>query len=149
MGHITLLTEQILLSLEHFPEDLVREISDCVPQPAWDEYIHGPFCVAKAKDAAVIGGGKPTSTTTRLGGTRWTKVDEEDDVLSKGGIAMSRRSDPPPDTSKISLKGEFRRVPTLRQGFRRHNADFGPFTPTEDPSQRTHQVSRVAGRWLQ
>jgi serine/threonine-protein phosphatase 6 regulatory subunit 3 len=150
MGHITLLTEQILLSLNHFPEDLVSELVEFVPQPAWDEYIHDAFCVAKAKDAAKLGGGKPVVSSIKLSGSRWAKVDEQDDVIGKGSDESSSRGSELPSLAlkSPSIKGEFRRVSAFRQGSRSYNADFGaPFTQTfpqsSSSSEANHQVRSI------
>jgi serine/threonine-protein phosphatase 6 regulatory subunit 3 len=148
MGHITLLTEQILLSLNHFPKDLIQELAEFVPQPAWDDHIHGAFCMAKAKDAAILGGGKPAmSTLSRVGGSPWAKVDEQDDVMNKiGDETVSTSSEMA--SKQTPLKGEFKRVSAFRQGTRTYNADFGPplslsqreLAATTPVSQATNQV---------
>jgi serine/threonine-protein phosphatase 6 regulatory subunit 3 len=147
IGHITLLTEQIILSLEHFPHDLIQELVAYVPQPAWDEYVQGPFCDAKAKDAALLGGGKPiVSSISRLGGSRWAKVDEEDDIQNRSPAPGGLKAGEPAIAAspKSLLKGEFKRVPAFRQGPRVYSADFGPPSPPPQDSPQLDSVSQTA-----
>ncbi len=39
MGHLTLLSEDVINSLEHFPPDLRLTIAQFAPQPEWDESV--------------------------------------------------------------------------------------------------------------
>jgi serine/threonine-protein phosphatase 6 regulatory subunit 3 len=121
MGHLTLISEDVIMALEHFPPDLKQIIEECAPQPAWDDYVRGRYKETKKKDTSLLGGGKPTvGSLTRPAG-QW-RVDEED----------SRPPAPPPAV-KIELpetKGEFRRATDSRPVLG-NTANFG-VAPTAD-----------------
>jgi serine/threonine-protein phosphatase 6 regulatory subunit 3 len=121
MGHLTLISEDVITALDHFPPDLKQVIEKYAPQPAWDDYVRGRYKETKKKDTSLLGGGKPTVVAS-ASRPAW-KVDEED----------SNTSAPPPAV-KLSLhetKGEFRRAtgskPTLG-----NTADFGIAPPPDD-----------------
>ncbi|KAJ7137920.1 SIT4 phosphatase-associated protein-domain-containing protein [Mycena epipterygia] len=126
MGHLTLISEDVLMALERFPSDLRLALAQYAPQPAWDEYVAGRYNETKRRDTELLGGGKPVVRSTAGAGTgtaRW-KVDEEDTGSpalgeaggSSGGAANGR--------------GEFKRASSARP-MRESSADFGP-APMED-----------------
>ncbi|KAJ6526260.1 SIT4 phosphatase-associated protein-domain-containing protein [Mycena vulgaris] len=125
MGHLTLISEDVLMALERFPPDLRLAIAQYAPQPEWDEYVRGRYNETKRRDTELLGGGKPVVRGAAGGGagaTRW-KVDEEDagsPALGEGGGAATNGSG----------RGEFRRASSARP-MRESSADFGP-TPMED-----------------
>ena len=123
MGHLTLISEDVITALDHFPPDLKQVIEEYAPQPAWDDYVRGRYKETRKKDTSLLGGGKPTviSSLARPAG-QW-KVDEED-------------PHPPALTPVIKVelqetKGEFRRAsgsrPTLG-----NTADFGAAPAADD-----------------
>jgi serine/threonine-protein phosphatase 6 regulatory subunit 3 len=123
MGHLTLISEDVITALDHFPPDLKQVIEECAPQPAWDDYVRGRYKETKKKDTSLLGGGKPTVTAGASRPAGQWKVDEEDSNTSA-----------PPVAVKLTLhetKGEFRRAtgpkPTLS-----NTADFGVAPAAED-----------------
>lgn len=127
MGHLTLISEDVINALEHYPPDLRLSISRYAPQPEWDEYVTGRYNETKKKDTSLLGGGKPVvaAGAARNGG-RW-KVDEEDSPPMAG----SSRS----TTNGLNeLKSEFRRTGNGRP-IRESSADFGPAPMDDDEDE--------------
>ncbi|KDQ19756.1 hypothetical protein BOTBODRAFT_142481 [Botryobasidium botryosum FD-172 SS1] len=79
MGHLTLISEDIVNAFAHYPPELTSILSEFAPQPEWDEYIDGKYQETKKKDTSQLGGGKPA---VMLGGGALhrmpSRVDEED-----------------------------------------------------------------------
>ena len=59
MGHLTLISEDIVTAFKHYPPDLLDALKDFVPQPEWDEYVSGSYRETKNKDTSLLGGGRP------------------------------------------------------------------------------------------
>jgi len=123
MGHLTLISEDVITALDHFPPDLKQVIEEYAPQPAWDDYVRGRYKETRKKDTSLLGGGKPTviSALARPA-TQW-RVDEED-------------SHSPAQTSAVKVdlqdpKGEFRRAAGSRPALR-NTADFGVAPAADD-----------------
>ncbi|KAI5989239.1 SIT4 phosphatase-associated protein-domain-containing protein [Pisolithus marmoratus] len=76
MGHLTLLSEDVITALEHYPPELRLTIARCAPQPDWSEYVTGRYNETKKRDTSLLGGGKPNVNAPRPV-ARWA-VDEED-----------------------------------------------------------------------
>jgi len=121
MGHLTLISEDVISALEHYPPDLRLSIAQFAPQPAWDEYVTGRYNETKKKDTSLLGGGKPAVAPGAVrNGARW-KVDEEDSGTSAPVIGSTK-----PDTDGVGeIKSEFRRSGSMRP-VRENSADFGP-----------------------
>jgi serine/threonine-protein phosphatase 6 regulatory subunit 3 len=118
MGHLTLMSEDVINALERFPSDLSSAINQHVPQPGWDEYVQGRYQETRQQDNRLLGGGKPVLSEDPARGVRW-KVDEEEaaTAASKG---------------ESSGEGTFRRTTSSRPT-RENSADFGPpDSPTEE-----------------
>lgn len=129
MGHLTLISEDVLLALDHFPPDLRSVLASHAPQPEWDEYVNGRYNETKERDTSLLGGGKPVAG--RMPTESW-KVDEtEITAATTDGIA-----------GDSEVRGEFRRASgnaVRREG----SADFGP-APGDDedePEDRTGHPS--------
>jgi serine/threonine-protein phosphatase 6 regulatory subunit 3 len=123
MGHLTLISEDVITTLEHFPPDLRQVIEEYAPQPAWDEYVRGRYKETKKKDTSLLGGGKPTMTANVPRPAAQWKVDEED---SSASVA------PPAVKSNLQeTKGEFRRVTGSRPALT-NTADFGVASTADD-----------------
>ncbi|KAI0273537.1 SIT4 phosphatase-associated protein-domain-containing protein [Gloeopeniophorella convolvens] len=123
MGHLTLISEDVITALEHFPSDLRQIIEEAAPQPAWDDYVRGRYKETKRKDTSLLGGGKPAVSANAARPNNQWQVDEEDTSASA-----------PPPAVKIDAqetKGEFRRAtgsrPTLS-----NTADFGVGRAADD-----------------
>jgi serine/threonine-protein phosphatase 6 regulatory subunit 3 len=117
MGHLTLISEDVIGALDHFPPDLRSVILQYSPATAWDEYVTGRYSETKKKDSCLLGGGKPvvSAAVPRAAG-RW-KVDEEDNTPLSGDII--ERSNGVSET-----RGEFRRAGSVHL-VRESTADFG------------------------
>ena len=119
MGHLTLISEDVIGALEHYPPDLRLIIAQYAPQPAWDDYVVGRYNETKRRDTSLLGGGKPivTSGFAHNGGPRW-RVDEEDS--SAAATAFPKHG----NGSADGTKSEFRRALGLHPT-RESTADFG------------------------
>jgi serine/threonine-protein phosphatase 6 regulatory subunit 3 len=135
MGHLTLISEDIISAMAHYPSELHSTITSLAPQSEWDDYVNGRYMETKRRDTSLLGGGKPVLSQAlghgaRGGVSRW-KVDEED-------IGVPSRSDVG-NGSVNTMKGEFRRgssVGTVRET----SADFGPI-PMEDSEDQDESVA--------
>ena len=134
MGHLTLISEDVISALEHYPPDLRLTIAQYAPQPAWDEYVTGRYNETKKRDTSLLGGGKPVVAPGAAGNTRW-KVDEEDSGTSAPTIGSSK-----PGTNGIGeIKSEFRRAGSLHP-VRESSADFGPAAMVEEENEAEASV---------
>lgn len=68
MGHLTLISEDVISALTLYPDELSATIAQYAPQPQWDNYVSGRFRETKAKDSSQLGGGKPNVTAGRAAG---------------------------------------------------------------------------------
>lgn len=78
MGHLTLISEDVITILDHSSPDLRLLIKQFEPQPEWKEYVNGRYRETKSKDTSLLGGGKPALSLTRPGSATSWKVDEQD-----------------------------------------------------------------------
>lgn len=129
MGHLTLISEDVISALEHYPPDLRLSIEQFAPQPAWDEYVTGRYNETKKKDTSLLGGGKPdVAPGAPRNGARW-KVDEEDAGTPAATVGLSR-----PGANGVSeMKGEFRRAASAHP-VRQSSAAFKP-APMEEEEE--------------
>ncbi|KAF8634541.1 hypothetical protein AX15_000839 [Amanita polypyramis BW_CC] len=79
MGHLTLLSEDVLIALERYPPDLRDILIKHAPVPEWDEYVSGRYNETKRRDSSLLGGGKPAVVSNSAQGAfpKW-QVDEEE-----------------------------------------------------------------------
>lgn len=101
MGHLTLMAVDIIGALEKYPDDLLSTLEPLLPQPAWDEYVIGPFAETQRVENIVLGGPRPqsfargaSSQTENGWGGDWN---EEDDAISpvqefRRGVSDSRQT---------------------------------------------------------
>ena len=144
MGHLTLISEDVITAMQHYPPDLRLIIAQLAPQPDWDEYVNGRYNETKRRDSSLLGGGKPiVAPGSNRSALRW-KIDEADSSTmvsamrpENGGVSMNGMHEP--------LKGEFRRTGSGRP-VRESSADFGP-APMED-DEDDHGTPRVRPRFL-
>ena len=157
MGHLTLISEDVISAMEHYPPDLRLELALFAPQPDWDDYVSGRYSETKSRDMILLGGGKPTVVPNMMRSARW-KVDEEDAfgsgadpqmqasvgasrgvsvsggvVSGGGGIGASPGGAAANGFGESTLRGEFRRTNRLT---RDASADFGvaPVRSAQDES---------------
>lgn len=131
MGHLTLISEDVIGALEHLPPDLRLQIGQYAPQPEWDEYVTGRYKETKKKDTSLLGGGKPVvAPAMRNGATQW-KVDEADAVATSAARTGAGAGEGASEKPAVSeMKGEFRRTTSRREG----SADFGTM-PMDDEDE--------------
>ncbi|TDL24973.1 SAPS-domain-containing protein [Rickenella mellea] len=130
MGHLTLISEDVIGALQHFPPDLRLQLAQYAPRPDWDDYVSGRYQETKKRDTSLLGGGKPVMTTAArvAGAPRW-KVDEAD-AAPPSSVATTLPTNGKSDT--LEMTGEFRRTTRVT---RENSADFGVAQPMqEEPS---------------
>jgi len=88
MGHLTLISEDVLTTLEHSSPDLRLIITKFTPQPEWNDYVTGRYQETKNKDMSLLGGGKPALSLTRPGSAASWKVDEQDIATTAPGTSF-------------------------------------------------------------
>jgi len=89
MGHLTLISEDVLSTLAHASPDLRLTITKFIPQPEWDDYVTGRYQETKNKDTSLLGGGKPALSLTRPGSAASWKVDEQDIATTTAGTSYA------------------------------------------------------------
>ena len=145
MGHLTLISEDVITALDHFPPDLKQIIEEHAPQPAWDNYVRGRYKETRKKDTSLLGGGKPTVVASLARPAGQWKVDEEDTHPSVPAPAVK--------VEQQETKGEFRRATGSRPALG-NTADFGvapaadddddDFTTATHPTVSTYRCGIVA-----
>ncbi|KAH7889332.1 SIT4 phosphatase-associated protein-domain-containing protein [Phlebopus sp. FC_14] len=121
MGHLTLMSEDVITALEHYPPELRLIIEQYAPQPEWNDYVTGRYNETKKRDTSLLGGGKPAVNSAPRIGARWA-VDEED--------ARSTPASATGASGNSGARGEFKRASGSRPT-RGTTADFGP-APMDD-----------------
>lgn len=88
MGHLTLISEDIVSAFDHYPSEVIDILSTYAPRPEWDQYVSGKYKETKDKDTSQLGGGKPVvglglagfSTNAGFSSETRTKVDEGEET---------------------------------------------------------------------
>lgn len=136
MGHLTLMSEDVISSLGSYPPDLRAVLASTAPVPEWEEYVNGRYSETKQKDTSLLGGGKPVVAPGATSFGSSYRVDEAD----AGASGM--------ETSETTTSGEFRRA-TGAHPKRESSADFGPAPIPEDEDDDDHpQVSVTFFPWF-
>ena len=135
MGHLMLISEDVITALARFPPDLRLIIIQYAPEPEWDQYVTGRYNETKEEDARLLGGGKPV--VVRGGGVLQWKVDENElDVggSGTGGGGAGDGGNGNGNGGGGDLRGEFRRAGSVgpSSGHVTSTADFGPAAMDED-----------------
>lgn len=139
MGHLTLISEDVIGALEHYPPELKLLLAQYAPQPDWDDYVGGRYHETKVRDTSLLGGGKPVVTPgAARGATKW-KVDEAEIGLSPVSGANGMETSAVPGEAASEIKGEFRRTNRLS---RESSADFG-VAPVADAEEEDHGPPQV------
>jgi serine/threonine-protein phosphatase 6 regulatory subunit 3 len=127
MGHLMLISEDVITAMARLPPDLRLIIIQYAPEPEWDQYVTGRYNETKKEDSRLLGGGKPVikpNAAMARGVSQW-KVDEDEMGMSEGsrngsgGIGSSNGGD-----GESAARGEFRRAASV--GPPSLTADFGP-----------------------
>ncbi|KAG6888371.1 hypothetical protein C0992_008673 [Termitomyces sp. T32_za158] len=137
MGHLTLMAEDVIAALEHFPPELRLVLITYAPSPGWDDYVVGRYNETKHKDTRQLGGGKPlVASGAAKSISRW-KVDEGDADVVSPTSAFS-----PVTGGEFSQpRGEFKRAMGARP-VRESTADFGPAVMMEEPEEDQSHFAR-------
>ncbi|KAF9462719.1 SIT4 phosphatase-associated protein-domain-containing protein [Collybia nuda] len=135
MGHLTLMSEDVITALERFPPDLRLIMIEFAPDPEWDQYVTGRYKETKRRDTRVLGGGKPVvAPGSARNITRW-KIDEDEGPLEANGSTEGQEG-----------KGEFRRTGGMHPA--RQSADFGPAPVDEDEDEESSTTPHQFARYL-
>ncbi|KAI0636560.1 SIT4 phosphatase-associated protein-domain-containing protein [Trametes polyzona] len=146
MGHLTLISEDVINALEHLPPDLRLQIAQYAPQPEWDEYVTGRYKETKKKDNVLLGGGKPViAPSMRNAGAPQWKVDEADAIAASAPARTEQRQAGPGPGPGSEMRGEFRRTAQRREG----SADFGAMPMDEEEEEFSAAPSRFANYLVQ
>ena len=132
MGHLTLIAEDVITALEHFPPELRLLIIQYAPEEEWDRYVTGRYLETKANDTRLLGGGKPVVASRNV--SQW-KVDE-DEMSSEGAGGSSA-------TRGGGMKSEFRRVQSGSE-LPRNTAHFLPTSIEEEEEDEDEDSTRAA-----
>lgn len=114
MGHLTLISEDVIAALALYPHDLSATLAKHCPQPQWDAYVSGRFKETKARDSSQLGGGKPSVTSlprlgmgsevvaaSPAGRSVGLNVDEAERLPSLGGGGAEASSKPRPPVQNV------------------------------------------------
>ncbi|KAG7448348.1 SAPS-domain-containing protein [Guyanagaster necrorhizus] len=147
MGHLQLISEDVLIALEVFPPEVRLLIIQYAPDPDWDEYVTGRYLETKRRDNILLGGGKPVvgPSMGRQAG-RW-KVDEEDPT---GFVGLSSTSTTGANGTSHGQdsRGEFKRAVGARPT-RESSADFGaPMDDDVEDDEDDDTAPRQFARYL-
>ncbi|KAF8516965.1 SIT4 phosphatase-associated protein-domain-containing protein [Hysterangium stoloniferum] len=136
MGHLTLISEDVISALGHYPEELSSLLRQYAPQPAWDHYVNGEYRETKRRDSSLLGGGKPViAPGSSFQKGRWARVDEAD---SGGPINGINKPEATNAVGASAMSGEFRRLESSSPSFARYLAEEIHATPA---SQYTNSGS--------
>ena len=145
MGHLTLISEDVISALRHYPEDLAAVLRQYAPQPAWDQYVNGSYLETKKRDTRLLGGGKPViAPGTGFPKGRWAKVDEEDSVVNGLSRLPGTSEAVGPVVATSAFAGEFRRMTPSSSTTPKNTANFGPSQEEEDVSGPTQVSSSIS-----
>jgi hypothetical protein len=118
MGHLILISDDIVAALEHYPHSLLEALSPYVPQPDWDNFVAGQYKETKERDLSQLGGGRPAIPANAAGMGRGAPI---------GGITANRFGDTPNPRIEAGTGRGVGPVPREVRG----GADFGPAEPNE------------------
>ncbi|KAJ3739168.1 SIT4 phosphatase-associated protein-domain-containing protein [Lentinula detonsa] len=143
MGHLTLISEDVLTALDRYPPSLRDQIMQYAPKGldtehgkgSWDEYVTGRYRETKVRDTRLLGGGKPAVGLSGISGisgggvTKW-KVDEEE-MGSAQAVATEPGSNSDKNSTGNGARGELRRSVSSKMR-REGSTDFGVAPTTMD-----------------
>src|SRR5260221_3742274 len=76
MGHLMLISEDVITAMTRFPPELRLNIIQYAPEPEWDQFVTGRYNETKQEDNRLLGGGRPVvKSNVPRALTEW-KVDE-------------------------------------------------------------------------
>ncbi len=86
MGHVTLITDEVVKFLENCPAGLKPDIEQTFAQSEWEAYRDGPFRVTKERDLQPLAGGRvapPAANTSAVADGQDSDSDDEEGTLAK------------------------------------------------------------------
>jgi serine/threonine-protein phosphatase 6 regulatory subunit 3 len=127
MGHLMLISEDVITAMSRFPPDLRLNIIQYAPEPEWEQFVTGRYNETKQEDNRLLGGGKPVvKSNVPRAVTEW-KVDEGEmessATRSESGMSSAFRK-----SNSASVK---------------QTADFGPPPISMDDEDDTDTPSRA------
>ncbi|KAH9484467.1 Extragenic suppressor of kinetochore protein 1 [Psilocybe cubensis] len=125
MGHLMLISEDVITAMARFPPDLRLIIIQYAPEPEWDNYVTGRYNETKQEENRRLGGGKPVVNSAAARNMAQWKVDENE---LAGETDVKGVDDGQP-------KGEFRRAASVGPSGVTQTADFGPAPVDEDEDE--------------
>jgi serine/threonine-protein phosphatase 6 regulatory subunit 3 len=152
MGHLTLISDDVISTLEGSPADLLAELKRHVPEPAWSEYVQGPFHQTKERDSVLLGGGKPALAPGYRGGPGGEFTGKWDELASKPGHTAMPSPATEGGSGSGSGGGDFHRS-TTGKPTKENTADFGPSHSrqregSDDAANVSLSMSRILWRSL-
>ncbi|KDR73731.1 hypothetical protein GALMADRAFT_251541 [Galerina marginata CBS 339.88] len=125
MGHLMLVSEDVITAMARFPPDLRLIIIQYAPEPEWDNYVTGRYNETKKEDSRLLGGGKPVIRSNSARNVTQWRVDEDDMATGTSGATNSTASTGNGESNQSGeVRGEFRRATSV--GPPNLTADFGP-----------------------
>ena len=132
MGHLMLISEDVITAMARFPPELRLNIIQYAPEPEWDQFVTGRYNETKQEDNRLLGGGKPVIKSSAARGLNDWKVDESEMSGVAGGsagnginsIGVGEAATRVIGGDVGGLRGDLKRNPistTVKQ-----TADFGP-----------------------
>ncbi|KAG8733903.1 hypothetical protein FRC11_000457 [Ceratobasidium sp. 423] len=118
MGHLILISDDIVAALEHYPHSLLEALLPYIPQPDWNDFVAGQYKETKERDMSQLGGGKPAVTAAGIGIGRGGPI---------GGLTTNRFGDTPSPRMESTAGRGIGPVPREVRG----GADFGPAEPDD------------------
>lgn len=123
MGHMALIAVDIVSALEKYPDDLLEIVEPLVPQPTWEDYVHGTYAEQQRVENIVLGGPKPMSYLRGMEGP------------SENGWGGDWNDEDP-----MSPTGELKRGTFSG----RQTADFGPLDEEDEGNVHFGRTSNLA-----
>ncbi|KAF9532767.1 SIT4 phosphatase-associated protein-domain-containing protein [Crepidotus variabilis] len=139
MGHLMLISEDVITAMARFPPDLRLNIIQYAPEPEWDQFVTGRYNETKQEDNRLLGGGKPVIKSNPARAINDWKVDESEMGAGAGASTEATRAI---GGDAGGLKTDFRRglsSPSVKQ-----TADFGPAPMVDDDDADDDDDDNVA-----
>ncbi|KAF8969575.1 SIT4 phosphatase-associated protein-domain-containing protein [Flammula alnicola] len=138
MGHLMLISEDVITAMARFPPDLRLIIIQYAPEPEWDQYVTGRYNETKKEDNRLLGGGKPVVKPNAARTVAQWKVDE-DDMTTDTGVGGPNSGDGGESSLSGGVRGEFKRATSVGPSSSQ-TADFGP-APMDDDDDDDDNIS--------
>ncbi|KAF8912191.1 SIT4 phosphatase-associated protein-domain-containing protein [Gymnopilus junonius] len=121
MGHLMLISEDVITAMARFPPDLRLVIIQYAPEPEWDNFVTGRYNETKKEDNRLLGGGKPVIRSNVV-----RNPAHADDSEIEGGV-----------------RGEFRRAASVGPSTPVSTADFGSADGEDDEDDDNMSSNRA------